>query len=76
MEQELKDPYLITSDDESITHTKKRPREIDPTREENTGPTCTYCHQKYAPDILNKHQQKCPKRDQPGRLHQTTIPFK
>jgi hypothetical protein len=75
-EPEHKDPYLTTSEDEQITHTKKRPRGKDTITEEHTGPNCIYCYQKYAPEILQKHQQKCPKRDHPGKLHQTTITFK
>jgi hypothetical protein len=83
-EQERKDHYSTTCDDDNAPHSKKRPRGHDPTMEEdldsilvdNAEPTCPYCYQKYALAILSKHQQKCPKRDPPGKLHQTTLQFR
>jgi hypothetical protein len=55
------------SDEEDITQPKKRPRgdELQDTQQSEINsifPACTYCHQLYELDILEKHQTRCPKR--------------
>jgi hypothetical protein len=67
-----------SSDEEDSNQTKKRQRGDDQTTlEQSTFPACTYCQHYYEPELMERHQDRCPKRPKPLKptLLQTTIAF-
>jgi hypothetical protein len=69
-----------SSDDEetSLNTNKKRQREEEQQPvQDSLFPTCPFCHNHYELDLLERHQERCPKRPKPLKrpLLQSTILF-
>jgi hypothetical protein len=66
LEQEHKanmETHSSDDDETSQTTTKKRQREEEkPSATDSLFPTCPFCHNPYEIELLERHQERCPKR--------------